>query len=360
MSRLLENLDQAFAQSRDPVMRAELLAKRSRYTTRVGRFAETRAALKELRLRFGDGSNGRVMVLIMLSEGLLHYYEELSPVAIDRVMRAQALAIAMGDRPLIAIASSWKAHLEFEASKFELMIASLRLTLDHAAQDDHEALARAAMTLTDCFIYCGDRLSAQKWFMDSRDHALAVGDQAGIDALLNNRALLGVARLRAKACFQSLDDDEVKFTRQEVSSALNFQHLIAVRALTNYGALCSARLMILEKRYEEAIVALESLRDARPFAEAHVNHDVLNLEIAFCLFFLGQPDEARIRMAEVRLEAFENLDIDEKLVAYWMQDLLGRQLGIETSAATELERSKAAYEQMRLELLNALRPFAST
>jgi len=319
MSQLLARIEEQLAITSEPWRRAVLAARRACYWARIGRFADARQTVADLRTSFGRGEDGRVTVWIMLLEGLIQLYESLGSGAKDRFNRAQFLSIAAQDSDLIAITSAWKAHFEFETSDFSAMVASLRLALQHLTPDRHDACARVSMVIADVLFVCGERSSAQTWFMLGRDHALAAGDQATIDALLYNRAAFGLAWLRAHRCFGMVDPALVATVGMEVSSAKNFQALTQVEALQNFVYLCEARVLALADDYLGAATALKEVRSKGPFASYNFSQEVIELELAYCNFRLGQLELAHSHFERANGASFSQLDTDEQLVMQWMR-----------------------------------------
>jgi hypothetical protein len=360
MSQLLARLYRELQVATDVVKRAEIRARIASYLARVGKFAETRQIISELRLEFGDCHNGHVTAWIMLTEGLLHLYENLSPLALDRVAGSQALGLAMHDASIAAVASAWKAHLEFETSNFDAMVKSLRLAIAHAGEHDHDAHARLAMVISDSFRICGEKRRAQAWFLCSHDHALKDGDHASIEALLYNRAAFSLARIRVERCLGDIDVNQLSLLRLDIASARNLQSLIDVSAFTNFIHLCDARMLILEESYAEAIETLGVIRNARPFAKYNFSQSFVDLELAFCLQHLGRMEEARSIYSSIAWSSFDGLDVDEKLVAAWMQHVMcgaDESLGSLDEAKVRLGALTMKYEDMRLKLLTSLQPF---
>ncbi|MDZ7589128.1 MAG: hypothetical protein U5L05_00255 [Rubrivivax sp.] len=227
---------------------------------------------------------------------------------------------------------------------------------------DHDANARLAMVLSDSFLVCGQKRSAQDWFMRSREHALKDGDQASIEALLYNRAAFSLARIRVERCFSDVDADRLSLLRMEIASAKNLQTLTRIAALTNFIHLCEARLLILEERFSLAIDALTNIRNAQPFADYNFNQSFVDLEVSFCLQHLGRHTEVQPIYNSIDWSTFERLDVDEQLVAAWMRRLMcakDSSIGRESDAKELFEHLSAKYEQMRLQLIEGLRPFAS-
>lgn len=318
MSSLLVRIDERLRVEADPDNRGELVARQAGYLARIGRFAESRARIAELRQVFGDGRSGRVTAFIMLAEGLVLHYEQLASGAADRIARAQLLGEAMRDREVIALASAWRAHLYFENSKFELAARALRLTFQNAESNDHGARVRCAVVLFNAFAICGMRKQSQYWFMDGRDHALKDGDQASIDALLHSRAAFGVAWLRAQSCKGIEEAAAMSIVRAEVASARNLQALTRVEAHSTYIDLCDARLQIMEGHFQSAKDLLMRIRSAGPYPEGHFSQGLVELEIAYCESKINRLDNALIAFAAMPPGELESLDVDDRLVAAWM------------------------------------------
>lgn len=318
MSSFLVRLDERLLVEADPIKRGELVAKQAGYLARIGRFAESRAKIADLRKVFGDGRSGRVTAFIMLAEGLVLHFEQLGSGASDRIARAQLLGEAMRDREVVALSSAWRAHLHFENSKFDLAIRSIRLTFQNAESHDHGARVRCSIVLFNAFAICGMREQSQYWFMNGRDHALKDGDQASIDALLHSRATFGVAWLRAQSCKGIEDAVAMALVRSEVASARNLQALTRVEAHSTYIDLCDARLQIMEGHFQSAKDLLLRIRNAGPYPGGHFSQGLVELEIAYCESRVNRLDAALVGFVGMPPSELNSLDIDDRLVAAWM------------------------------------------
>jgi len=360
MSQLLIRIDKSLTDASDPLVRAELLARRACYLARIGRFSEVKQTISDLRLHFGDGQNARVTVWIMLLEGISYLFENISPAALDRVNRAQFLSLAIKDRDLSALTSAWKAHIEFERSDFTGMVRSIRTSIENATKDNHDANARLSMVLADAFFLCGDRGPAQTWFMQSRAHALNAGDQATIEALLYNRAAFSVAWLRAERCLGQIDPEVVVLMRLEVASSKNLQDLTQTTALSHLISLCEARLCILEGSYDKAIEGLQAVRNRGPFAAYNFDQHLIDLEIAYCHLKLGDRDHAAAHFGSSRSGDLANLDIDDRLVAQWLRYELSASdavFGNSEEELANLNRLRLEFNSERRILSEALEEF---
>lgn len=337
MSQLLLRIDERLLVETDPIQRAELTARQAGYMARVGRFADARAKIAELRKVFADGRSGRVTAFIMLAEGLVLHYEQLGASAADRIARAQLLGQAMRDREVVAITSAWRAHLEFEDSKFELTARSIRLALQNAESDDHATRARCAIVLFNAFALCGKRKESQYWFLTGRDHALKLGDQASLDALLHSKAVFGVAWLRSQTCKGNVDAASMAMARAEISSARNLQNLTGVEAHANYINLCDARLQIMEGNFQGAKDLLTLIRNNGPYPSGHFNQGLIDLEIAYCDCKLNRMEAVVGALGSMPPGSLDSLDVDDRLVAAWMTLELVK-VGVQSTVASDAKK----------------------
>lgn len=361
MSQLLHRLDERLRVEVNPNGRAELLAQIAGYLARVGRFDEAKAIISDVRSTFGDVRDGRVTVQVMLAEGLTLHFELLGAGAGDRILRAQVLAQAMGDRELNAIALAWRAHFAFEASDWRLTSELLSKAIECAADDNHAAFSRCAVVLFNAFALCGDRRQSQYWFLKGRDHALKQGDQATIDALLHSRATFGAAWLRAQNCKGIVRQEEVALARREVASARNLQNLTRIEAHVRYIDLCDARLRTIDGDYEGAINLLTELRDDGPYPRGHFSQTLVDLELAYCRAKLGHRDASDASPSFEPLDWVQELDIDDQLSAAWMlAGLSGDRYGqaSKESADARLKSAVGKYDAWVAALCTHLAPFA--
>ena len=363
MNQLLSRLRSEFQLATDPIQRAELLAQLSGQLARTGEFAEARQLIAELRLDFGDGHSGRATVWIMLAEGLIQYYSELSPAALDRINRAQVLAIGMRYSKVVALASAWRAHVEFVNSRYDDMIKSLELGLANASEADHDAQTRLAIVISNSLMICGDRGSAQRWFNTGREHAVKNGDQASLEALQFNRASFGLMELRVQSCVARISSDQIRSIRLEVESAKNFQVLTGIGgAVAASIYLSSARLFILEGKYGMAIEALGEVGKAPRFAERNFNQQSIDLDKCFCLLHLQDVSAALQVYHTIDFAALDGLDLDDQLVAAWIRlqmCLSDQRFGVEHELRALVDKLSASYTAQIAALRSGLQTLLS-
>jgi predicted negative regulator of RcsB-dependent stress response len=361
MSQQLHRLEISLQSTADVGLRAEINARIAAVLARLGRLQEARSKVKNLREEHGDWRSGRIHVWIMMAEAIIDWYGDLSPKALDRVTRVQVLSGAMRYLEVHAIASAWKAHIQFETSDFDGMFRSMELSYQSTSEDNGDANARLAIVACNAFSLCGDWVNAQKWFKKGRGYALAEGDLASIEALQYNKAVLAFTCLRADACIQAVDPDRAKAVRREMDSSRNLNLLTNNSVLANHLRLAEARLLLLECQFERAELSLAAVRNEAPFAAYHFSQNAIDLEIAYCQFKTGSVENALILFSKVDVNSFSELDIDDQLTAadiYSKMAELDPRFGNFSSISSRKSELAFAYSRSRSELTAGLQRFS--
>lgn len=348
MSPLMQRLAQQLREEQDEYKQAEIVARQAAYHARIGEFEEARALIAKVRLRFGDGRSGRVTALVMVAEGLLAHYEELSSHSRDRLMRAQLLGDVMRDQQIIALASAWRAHVEYESSSFDIAAHALRKAISAADKDDHAARARCCMVLYNALVFVGERDSAQEYFLIGRSHAISDGDQASIDALLHNKATYGVAHLWVQKCLGvPSTEKQLQLTRVEVESSRNLQQLVRIGAHEAYIDLSECNLCVLEGRFGAALDLLDKVRSGGPYPQGHFNNEFAQLLAAFCHVREGRVEDGLAAFDLARNASWGSLDVDDRLTVTWIGCELAKadeRFGSQELAAAALSQSAEEYK----------------
>lgn len=362
MSELLQRLHQELASLSHPAARAEVIARIAGVQARLGHFDEARLAIGLIKDKFGKGESGRVTVWKMIAEGLVFHYENLSPAALERIGGALVLGRAMQYSAVIALASAWKAHIEFERSEFEKMAESLSEALKHVGPTDHDANTRISMVLANAFMICGDRVQMQAWFKRGREHAIKNVDRASVEALQYNKAAFATSWVRVSSCTSPVHPEELRQLRGEVNSARNLQELAKIAALPAHIRLIHARLLMLEAQYDLAVEVLNEVRSTEPFASHNFHQAYIDLELQFCAVRQGINDFSMARRFKEISQQFSGLDIDERIVACWMLAEIAEKAGLQdelTQLRSDLRELQAKYEVGRLALQTSLESLAS-
>ncbi len=362
MSQQLKRLEAIRQSTTDSALAVELTARIAVILARLGRFEDANATVKVLRRDHGDWRSGRIHVWIMLSEAVIDWYEKLSHKALDRVTRVQVLSGAMGYSEMHAIASAWKAHIQFESSDFNGMFRSIESVFQSSSIKNSDANVRVAIVLSSAFALCGDLVNAQDWFTRGRGYALAEGDQASVEALQYNRAVLSLTCMRAESCANIISQDRLRSVRREIESSRNLHLMTRISALANHLYLADARLLILEGEYVKAANSLGLVRNEGPFASYHFSQFAIDLDISYCRFRLNALEDAYALFATIDLSSLVDLDVDDQLMCNHIR-LEMANIDPRFGNPNEIRQRKAelalAYLKSRAELATGLHPFAA-
>ncbi|MDE2080149.1 MAG: hypothetical protein KGI90_02260 [Burkholderiales bacterium] len=362
MNKILDQLNRDLARTQGSNDRAELLAKMACALARIGNFDDAKSIIRDLRVNYGTGQNGRITVWIMLAEGLINHYGELNPLAFDRINRAFVLSVAINYREMAAIAAAWKAHIEFETSKYDAICQSLSSAIDYADESNDYAHVRICAVLANCFMISGNRPQSQKYFLRGREHALRIGDQPSLEALVYNRAAFGLAWMRAENCLGRGNRKDASLLQMELQSAQNLQELTGINALSNHIFLWQARFLVLQERFPEAIEALSAVRLRGPFAAYNFSQSFIDLELAYCNMRLGNKAEMLALSSKIDPAFSLGLDIDDRLVAGWIfyqLSCVSDAFGSSTARELELKDLSVEYEGAKARLARQFEVFAS-
>lgn len=316
MANLFQRLEATLAAVADPAERIELLAEQGCYAAREGRFDVARTRVASLRSCFLQFQYAPALNWVMLIEGLIQYFEVLGLSAQDRTMRAYVCSKSLGLSKLTQQSAAWLAHLEFERTNVAEM---MRLVMEHDPRvegGDPTARLRFAMVLADAYMYVGDRARAQRWFEVARRLAVDTGDQVSLAALMYNRAVFGLASIRAQSALTGKCPDElhVKLAAQELASAKSFESAVRITALQHLIQVAEGRVAMLREDFGVALDLLRTASSTIERVEDRPNKTHTLADVARCLWHLGQRDQALEAYREFLASGDGSIDLDDRLV----------------------------------------------
>ena len=311
---LVVRLESELLTTIDSVDRALLSVKIACYHARTGEFESAESRRVALRKEFGTGQNARVSIMLMCLEGLLLYFKDLDPAARDRVLRANVLSIACGERSLIALTSAWLSHIDFNQGRYESMARALYKCFESIDADDGTASSRASLVLGDAFTFTSDIDHAKAWYEHARVTANRMGDQATVGALTYNRAALHIASARIRRLTTPLDSAEVRFISAEVRSAINYQYVARLISLDHLLRSSSIGVLMLEDQFEQACVAIDQLVSLSEVPKGSAELALLYADQAHCLARLGRVSEATAAAQAATAIATDGFDADDRAV----------------------------------------------
>lgn len=320
MSRLLARLDAELVGCRSQSRWVEIHAERACYFAKVGRFSEAKSIIQQLRKKHGEALLGRGIVRVMIAEGLVHYFENVSVSARDRFFRAYLVSTLTGDPDLGRLACAWVAHVDFDQGAYVDAFSNLEKAFDGLERTELAALSRVGLILGDAYLYVGERQRAQFWYERARHAAVDEGDQASLGAVMYNRSAFGVSRLLVEKYAFGRDPDEqaLRFCEMELDSAWEFQKGTNVRALIHLIDVCRSRVLLLQRKFVDAKKLLTHTQANIESLEDRPNRNKLTVELAYAQYMSGDVGSASRTLDGWDLVQLQALDVDDRLVALGM------------------------------------------
>lgn len=350
MTPLLTRIDEELARCSDPLWRAELMAERGCYFARVGNFAGANEIIAWLRHAYGDGRYERISVWTMLLEGLVLYFENVSSSSRDRIFRANTLAAAAGMKRLVALTSVWCAHVDFERSAYSQMAEMLSIAIISVQFNEHDVHSRLGLVLGDAYAYSGARADAQYWYEHARRHAIEIGDQATVGAIMYNRPAFALAALRLNHHLAAAQFDRLalRHIEMELRSAQSFQVGTAVTALPHVLEIAKARVAMCIGRFAEALSAFQTINSTLPGSESRGNRSSVVADIALCAHSSGRIEIVRSILESIKPMDIESLDIDDRVIAASILE----ELTLEYLGAEQAKPYSRIYENAKVACVN--------
>ncbi len=296
-SRFLTHLDNQVVSASDRFIRRCLLAERAAYQARLGEIVLARNELEIARNENNIEPHARVSILINLADGIINYYDDMSPVANDRYQRARAIAIASGQGDLQARTDSLIALLEYGFHHFERMFVYLEEAVKKVSIDDKQTLCRICMIVGQTLHLANSYRTSIPWYQKAKYFANEIHDEASMSALLHNMASIWAVNWRNSELGKIATRDSPQIARVGADSTFNFDQIVGSSALASLTPLMKAQILSLQRKYDEALniysltlpsLSLKSLGGWRSWLLA---------DMAWCSLQSGHVDDARLGFA---------------------------------------------------------------
>lgn len=348
-SPLLKQLDAAIVAAADPLDRACAEAERLVLLARHGYVAHVRSELDALRLVQRRSGSLRLSAWLHLADGLADYYENLAFEARTEVDRAYRESAAARVPRLHAQAAAWLAHFDSVQLDFESMARHVSQALHLAEPDDHATRARACLVIADALYFAADYERAQRWYQAVRRHAMAIGDETTLSALMHNMAQLAGHRAREAALFGSHDPQQVRQALMAAESSLNFDSGVGTASLNTLASVLRAQLFVLLGRHREALGLFKaSLTKALAEGQDRNGNEVaFRSDKAWSHLELGERDAAQQEAERAERTLDERCSIDERALSHQRLAQVWRGLGEAQRAQQHQQRAAEAMAQFR-------------
>lgn len=310
-SRFLAVLDNQVAETSDKFVRRGLLAERSAYQARLGEISLARDELEIVRAENNVEPHARVTILINIADGIINYYQDMSPVANDRYQRARALAIASGQVELQARTDSLIALLEYGLHHFERMFWHLEEAAKKSSSDDKETLCRICMIIAQTLHLANSYDLAVDWYKKSKKLANEGHDDASMSALLHNMASIWAVNWRNSELGKIATKDSPKVARIGADSTFNFDNIIGSSALAALTPLMKAQILSLECKYDEALKVYTAVLPNLSLKALGGWKSWLVADMAWCSLKSGHIEDARAGFERALAEPSDTHHLDD-------------------------------------------------
>lgn len=292
-SRFLTQLDNQVVAASDRFVRRCLLAERAAYQARLGEINLAREDLEIAKSENNLEPNARVSILINVADGMINYYQDMSPVANDRYQRARALAIASGQDDLQSRIDSLIALLEYGFHHFDRMFRYLEEAAKNVSADDNQTLCRICMITGQTLHLANSYDLSIVWYQKAKYFANEARDDASMSALLHNMASIWAVNWRNSQLGKIATTDSPQVARVGANSTSNYDQIIGSSALAALTPLMKAQILSLEHKYEEALKIYSLTLPSLSLKALGGWMSWLLADMAWCNLQLGNIDEAR-------------------------------------------------------------------
>lgn len=312
MSTLREKLSRRAAELADDLARQQVQAELAAYEARMGCYDVAQSIVDEIR-RGQRWTDSRLSSAIFFADAMIGLRDEFSTGAKDRLVRAHAVAHAMGVRDFAARAAAWYAHFHLNQGDYREFSTWAKVALD-GAERNAEARARLDLDLAFAAAYLGDRVAADARFSAVRRYAASVGDEAYMASSLYIRPACGVARARLDDCGDAIDPDRLRLLKLEVESALNYASATANDSARQLQELSSARLSMLSGDWSDAVRVLETVVDRLPEYRHPRMRVQVDADLSTALMHLGASERCVRLVAGLSISDATALEADDRVV----------------------------------------------
>ena len=351
--RLQMILDRA-RRSVDVGERNELLALYGVGLAQAGRIKDC----LDLRTEIGDPTRNsrfpRAAIQVMIFDGVFLYYKDRDGKALDRLIRARALAHVAGFEDLNLQSCIWMAHLAFNFDRFDILKTALSFAAERVDQADVGLRARFCLVVADSCGMVGGKDLAQNWYVLARIFARSAGERSMLTAIEYNRFVIGLSRIRIDringVASQGL---EGRSWTAELMSLVRLHEGLGVNVLPDLLQLAKSMLWQLDGDYRQAKDALVEIEARAGADRCGMSQELLSLEIMYCMSRCGEGC-TEFGNGGDWLDRIAGLSLDEQFLALPLFENLCAQLSIPYDRQ-KVASLRAVAEDHCLKTLNQLR-----
>lgn len=356
-SRLAAQLDAAVAAASNPIERRSRKAERAILWVRQGQLDAAQATLDALRAEAAFHPMPLPDAWLMLADGVLAYYRDLGREADTQMQAAYETSLALADkqpaaRALAALAAAWLALLVFTRNEAPGMAHLLREAFDLSDTRQHDARARASLAAAFAFHFAGRADLALPWQDLSRRHAIALGDESHLSALMHNQAALRVNLARVAHLFG--DERSERALAQDIEQALvmtesvtRFDDGIGNPALRSLVPTLKAQMLTAQGHWAEALAVFDAHLEGALREGMGYQAPCLHADAAWCAWNLQRHERCAAAAAAALAGLQGDCDADDRAMALARLAQLHAAMGDTVQAERCLQTAHSALEEHR-------------
>jgi tetratricopeptide (TPR) repeat protein len=341
-------IEAEIARAPDRVSADCLRAKLAAYLVRQGRLVEANLLIDDLRARYAAHPVAAISSWLNLVEGLRLVFNGRNADAIDRMLRAHALASAAGLLPMRALCAGWLANLKFGALDVEAVAERLLEALQFSADADHQALSRACLVAAVALHFANRYDLARPWYQSSQIHAVKEGDEATLSALMHNKACMGVATLRqavleGAAVGTPLTPDALL----QADSTINYDSLVGTQSVSAWAPILKAQALSLRGMFAASLEIYDANLESGKSQGLSRVLCYMYADIAHCQLRLGRAGESRSNVDLAIANLSTDCLIDDRAATHSRLAETLRALGAYEEAAIHADAASEAWRKFR-------------
>lgn len=350
-SRYVAAIDYAISQCASPIDCARLEARKAIFLARQGERTACLSIATRLRAQFASRPDVVVSASLHLVDGLLEFFSDLSPQAVEKFRRAYALAAAARATSVQALAAAWWAHMDFSMHRFEGMGTNLTHAFEAAGASDHDALSRSALVCAVALHLGGDMKSAMYWYRAARMHGLESGDDATTSAYMHNMVAMALMNLR-QTVLSGVGDGNNEFDLMlAAESASNYDEMVGAVSLDKLLPVLQASILSLRGDAARGLALyVANVADARREGLERMAPWLL-ADMASCHLRLGEPQVAGRLASEAATLLDSTLEVqgDDAAAAHSRLAEVYSSLGAQDLSREHARKASDGWAQFRVD-----------
>jgi hypothetical protein len=317
------------------------------YWARIGDQTRAEEVRQRSRLAYPSGSFGELTIMHMCLDGLMHFYADQSPAAIERLKSAHTLASTYRYRSEQSICAAWLAHVEFNRDHWHSMVEALRSGFASVDRSDLATIGRLSLVTADALIHSGEPTVASQWYEFARLQFTSIGDHAAIEAFIYNGAALRLHAARLSAINSPIDSAYLVKLGGEVASATNYQRLTQQRSLDYLLATAKASHQMLSGLFPLATTTISDLLEAGVVPKSSTSRPLLMADLALCHARVLEPTVGINSVEQAKSAANEASSTDDLAIIAHSIALACEALGLQSDRLEWMQRRDSALAEFR-------------